>query len=80
MPSSNTQQKVRKKASKELPYNEEAERVVLGSAMIKKDYGLDVLNSLEVDDFYLGKHIVLFKVINENFILWKWYEGLKSKK
>ena len=65
MPSSNTQQKVRKKASKELPYNEEAERVVLGSAMIKKDYCLDVLNSLEVDDFYLGKHIVLFKAIEE---------------
>ena len=57
--------KPKKKASRELPFNEEAERVVLGSAMIKKDYCLDVLNSLEEEDFFLGKHIVIFRAISE---------------
>ena len=48
-----------KKVASELPFNAEAEKVVLGSAMIKKDYCLDMLNSLEEDDFFLGKHQVI---------------------
>ena len=54
-----------KKAASELPYNSEAEKVVLGSAMIKKDYCLDMLNSLEEDDFFLGKHQVIYRAISE---------------
>ena len=52
-----------KKVSSELPYNEDAERVVLGSAMLKKDYCLDVLTSLEEEDFFLGKHQLIFRAI-----------------
>lgn len=57
--------KPKKKTSKDLPYNEEAERVVLGSAMIKKDYCLDVLNSLELEDFFLPKHQKIFQSVSE---------------
>lgn len=52
-----------KKASKELPFNQEAEKVVLGSAMLTKDYCLDVVNSLEEKDFFLGKHQLIFRAI-----------------
>lgn len=54
-----------KKAARDLPYSEEAEKIVLGSAMIKKDYCLDVLNSLEQTDFFLGKHQSIFQAISE---------------
>lgn len=53
-----------KKVATELPYNADAERVVLGSAMLKKDYCLDVLTSLEEDDFFLGKHQLIFRAIS----------------
>ena len=53
----------KKKAAPELPFNQEAEKVVLGSAMLKKDYCLDVLNSLEQTDFFLAKHQVIFQAI-----------------
>ncbi len=56
---------VKKRVTRDLPYNEEAERIVLGSAMLKKDYCLDVLNSLEEQDFYLGKHQVIYRSISE---------------
>lgn len=56
---------VRKKTAPDLPYSEEAERIVLGSAMLKKDYCLDVLNSLEESDFFLGKHQSIYKAISE---------------
>ena len=52
-----------KKVATELPYNADAERVVLGSAMLKKDYCLDVLTSLEEEDFFLGKHQLIFRAI-----------------
>ena len=60
-----TRQTVKKKVTRDLPYNEEAEKIVLGSAMLTKDYCLDVLNSLEEDDFYFGKHQVIFRSISE---------------
>ena len=52
-----------KKATQDLPFNVDAEKTVLGSAMLKKDYCLDVLNSLEEKDFYLGKHQVIYRAI-----------------
>ena len=54
-----------KKVSSELPFNEDAERVVLGSAMLKKDYCLEVLTNLEEDDFFVGKHQLIFRAIRQ---------------
>ena len=62
MPSS-TRKNLNKKVATELPYNENAERVVLGSAMLKKDYCLDVLTSLEEEDFFVGRHQIIFRCI-----------------
>ena len=53
-----------KRVAPELPFNQEAEKVVLGSAMIKKDYCLDVLNSLEQQDFFLGRHQIIYQAIS----------------
>ena len=52
-----------KKVATELPFNADAEKVVLGSAMLKKDYCLEILNSLEEEDFFLGKHQLMFRAI-----------------
>ena len=54
-----------KKVSSELPFNEDAERVVLGSAMLKKDYCLEVLTNLEEEDFFVGKHQLIFRAIHQ---------------
>ena len=54
-----------KTVATELPYNLDAERVVLGCAMLNKDYCLDILTSLEEEDFYFGKHQVMFRAIQE---------------
>lgn len=56
--------KVTKRAATDLPFNADAEKVVLGSAMLKKDYCLDVLNTLEEEDFFLGKHKMIFRAIS----------------
>ena len=61
----NYSKKTVKKVATELPFNEEAEKVVLGSAMLKQDYCLDVLNSLEESDFFLGKHQLIYRAISE---------------
>ncbi len=53
-----------KKVATELPYNADAEKMVLGSAMLTKDYCLDVLTSLEESDFYLGRHQLIFRAIS----------------
>ena len=55
---------VTKKVTTELPYNEDAERVVLGCAMLSKDYCLDILTSLEEEDFFFGKHQLIFRAIS----------------
>ncbi len=52
-----------KKVATELPYNADAERVVLGCALLSKDYCLDILNTLEEEDFFLGKHQIMFRAI-----------------
>lgn len=59
-----TRKVTNKKVATELPYNADAERVVLGSAMLKKDYCLDILNSLEEEDFFVGKHQLIFRAIS----------------
>ncbi len=56
--------KTAKKINTELPYNADAERVVLGCAMLNKDYCLDILTSLEEEDFFLGKHQIMFRAIS----------------
>ena len=53
----------KKRVAPDLPYNAEAEKVVLGSAMLKKDYCLNIISSLEQNDFFLGKHQVIFQAI-----------------
>lgn len=56
-----------KKATSLLPYNQEAEKVVLGSAMLKKDFLNDVISSVEEQDFYLGKHQLIYRAIKALF-------------
>jgi len=56
--------KTESRAANSLPFNADAEKVVLGAAMVKKDFLLDVLNSLEEVDFYLGKHQLIFRAIS----------------
>lgn len=51
------------KVVNELPYNAEAEKVVLGSAMLKSSYCLDVLSSLNEEDFFIGKHQLIFRAV-----------------
>ena len=58
-----TRKTVTKKVTTELPYNEDAERVVLGCAMLSKDYCLDMLTTLEEEDFFVGKHQLMFRAI-----------------
>ena len=52
-----------KKASTDLPFNKDAEMVVLGSAMLSKDYALEVIHSLEEDDFFLAQHKYIYRAI-----------------
>ena len=53
-----------KKVANELPYNADAERVVLGAAMLSKDYCLNIISSLEEEDFFLGKHQLIYRAIS----------------
>ena len=47
----------------DLPYNQDAERVVLGSMLLSKDALYKVLSALTEDDFYVGKHQLIFRAI-----------------
>lgn len=49
--------------STNIPANIEAEKAVIGSALLSKNALLNVLTSLEEDDFYLPKHRTLFRAI-----------------
>lgn len=53
-----------KKASSYLPYNLEAEKAVLGSAFLSHDALLSVVSSLDENDFYLGKHQIIYRVLS----------------
>ena len=55
--------KILKKSTSELPYNADAERVVLGSAFLSNDALWKVISTLEVDSFYEGKHQVIFTAL-----------------
>ena len=52
---------------RDLPYNEQAEQVVLGSAMISRECLYNVLSILNEEDFYLGKHQLIYRAIKNLF-------------
>lgn len=52
-----------KKVASTLPYNADAERMVLGAALISKEAFYDVIASLKEDDFYEGRHQVIFRAL-----------------
>ena len=54
-----------KKAKSDLPYNEHAEQAVLGSALLSQDALYNVLSSLQEEDFYLGKHQLIYRAIDQ---------------
>ena len=47
------------------PHNEEAERSVLGAAMLNKEVLFDILEEVKEDDFYNEKHKEIFRAIWE---------------
>ena len=51
------------KTVNDLPHNIDAEKAVLGSALISNDAALSVLASLDETDFYLGKHQLIFRAM-----------------
>ena len=48
---------------KELPYNFEAEKTVIGSAICSKEALYKILSILNKEDFYLQKHQIIFEAI-----------------
>ncbi len=52
-----------KKATNNLPYNKQAEQAVLGSAMLSADALYDVLSQLEEEDFFEGKHQIIYRCL-----------------
>jgi len=52
-----------KKVADNLPYNAEAERAVLGSALIDNDALCTVLSGLDEVDFYEGRHQLIYRAI-----------------
>ena len=57
----------RSKALRELPYNEQAEQAVLGSALLSRECLFNVFSSLNEDDFFLGKHQLIYRAIRNLF-------------
>ena len=57
----------RSKGVGQLPYNEQAEQVVLGSAMLSRECLYNILSLLNEDDFYFGKHQLIFRAIKNLF-------------
>ena len=55
------------KAPGDLPFNEQAEQAVLGSALLSRECLFNVLSTLNEDDFYLGKHQLLYRAIRNLF-------------
>ena len=51
----------------ELPYNEQAEQAVLGSALLSRECLYTVFSSWNEDDFYLGKHQLIYRAIRNLF-------------
>ena len=57
----------RSKTAGQLPYNEQAEQVVLGSAMLSRECLFNILSLLNEDDFYIGRHQLIFRAIKNLF-------------
>ena len=57
----------RAKSSRELPFNEQAEQAVLGSALLSRECMFNVLSSVQEDDFFLGKHQLIYRAIKNLF-------------
>ena len=55
------------KAPRDLPYNEQAEQAVLGSALLSREAMFNVLSILSEDDFFLGKHQLIYRAIKNLF-------------
>ena len=55
--------KQKKVAASDLPHNSSAEQAVLGSALLSKDALISVLSSLNEDDFYEGKHQLIYRAM-----------------
>ena len=55
------------KKSRELPYNEQAEQAVLGSALLSRECLYTVFSRLNEEDFFLGKHQLLYRAIKNLF-------------
>lgn len=53
-----------KTAKSDLPYNEQAEQACLGSALLSKDAMYSVLSSLKEDDFFEGRHQLIYRAID----------------
>lgn len=53
----------RKRINHELPHNSDAERAVLGSALLSKDALYTVLSELDEQSFYEGKHQLIFRAL-----------------
>ena len=53
-----------KTAKSDLPYNEQAEQACLGSALLSKDAMYSVLSSLQEDDFFEGRHQLIYRAID----------------
>ena len=56
-------QPTRKKINHELPHNSDAERAVLGSALLSKEALYSVLSELEAEAFYEGRHQVIYNAL-----------------
>ena len=56
-------QNLQKDAAKDLPYNEQAEQAVLGSALLSSDALFTMLSSLYEEDFFEGKHQLIYRVM-----------------
>ena len=55
------------RAPGDLPYNEQAEQAVLGSALLSRECLFNVLSTLNEDDFFLGKHQLIYRAIRNLF-------------
>ena len=57
----------RAKASNDLPHNDQAEQAVLGSALLSRECLFNVFSSLNEDDFFSGKHQLIYRAIKNLF-------------
>ena len=55
------------KKSRELPYNEQAEQAVLGSVLLSRECLYAVFSKLNEEDFFLGRHQLLYRAIKNLF-------------